>query len=159
MRSLSPEVLSREIILKKRPGNNPKRRIIRRDKIDRNLLSKIVENACYVGNARHKSKPADYGFTPPVNPRPKKSLCDANRIVRNEQAQALFFEGLRRGMISSHFVHNIPKYIWSIDESGKVYEAEISGNSSEYDGYELNDSDSQMRNIVKAEWNSRCPII
>ena len=65
----------------KRQGNKPKRRIIPRDALDPEDLERLAGEARYVGSAHHKSKPADYRFTPPTSLRPNKSLCDGRRIV------------------------------------------------------------------------------
>ena len=62
-------------------------------------------------------------------------------------------------MISRHFVDGLPKYIWAVDSDGNAYEARISGSSGKYHGYELNDDDRSMRDLVKKERNSRCPLV
>ena len=87
-------------------------------------------------------------------------MCDRNRSVPIDKAKALFEAGLRRGMISSHLIDGIPKYVWAVDPEGKVYEAKISGNSGKYHGYELYGKKSRyMRRLVKQEWEARCPIV
>lgn len=58
---------------RKRQGNNPKRRVAPRGTVSPEIQSNLAE-ARYAGSALHKSKPADYEFHPPVNPRPDKSL-------------------------------------------------------------------------------------
>lgn len=146
--------------LGKRQGNNPKYRFIEMDKLDSACLARIVENCCYVGSAHHKTKPSNYGFIPPVSPRSHKSLCDLSRSLPVDEAKALFEAGLKRGMISSHFVDGLPKYVWAVDPDGNVYEAKVSGNDGEYHGYQLYGKKSQsMRRLVKQEWEARCPII
>ena len=94
-----------------------------------------------------------------MNPRPNKSICDGTRIIKVAEARALFLEGIRRGMISRYQEGGLPKYIWSLDSEGHVYESKIERGTANYHGYELNDDDAAMRRLVADEWNHRCPII
>lgn len=141
----------------KRQGNNPKRRIIPRHEIDGDALDRLLDEACYTGSALHKRSAADYGFHPPANPRPNKSLCDGSgRIVRLADARALFRKGVKRGMISNADDGRLPKYVWAVDSAGRVYESKLEQGSSNYHGYELGEDDDGMRRLVVNEWRSRC---
>ncbi|MCY4238992.1 MAG: hypothetical protein OXC93_11680 [Rhodospirillaceae bacterium] len=120
-------------------------------------MHRLLDEACYTGSALHKRVAADYGFHPPANPRPNKSLCDGSgRIVRLAEARALFREGVERGMISSIGHDGLPKYVWAVDSEGRVYEAKIEQGSSNYHGYELGEDDDGMRRLVVEEWRLRC---
>lgn len=135
-----------------RAGNDPTRRIARPNTLAPADLTALAGQLIYVGSAIHKTKPADYGFEPPVNPRPFKSICDGLRIIRLAEARALFRAGILRGMFSSFFVDGVPKYIWSVDGEGQAFEAKI-GNGG-YHGYRLEDEDN-MRRLVIREWGKR----
>ena len=135
-----------------RQGNNPKRRIA-----DANLLGpddrqELAKNLRYVGSAHHKRSPGDYGFHPPVNPRPHKSLCDLLRQINIEEAQALICQGVLKGMFSEYRINGQPKYIWAVDENGEAYEAKVG--TGGYHGYRL-EKDDDMRRLVLAEWAKR----
>ena len=140
----------------KRQSNRIQRRIVPKDAIDPEVLDQYANQARYSGSPLHKRHPADYGFHPPVSPRPTKSLCDGNRIIRRAEAQALFQKGIQRGMISAPTEGELPKYVWAVDEQGHVYEAKRGGNGLEYHGYELGDDDGDMKRLVIKEWNLRC---
>ena len=140
----------------KRQGNNPKRRIVPAGALSPAVLARIEEKARYCGNAHHKRKPADYGFHPPVNPRPHKSLCDGGRSVKLGEAKALFREGVRRGMVSAVPEDGLPKHVWAVDREGRAYEAKL-GRSSRYHGCELGGDDEAMRRWVIEQWRARCP--
>ncbi len=140
-----------------RRGNNPKRRIASQGEAGSADLERIAREARYVGNAHHKRAPADYGFRPPVNPRPHKSLCDGTRIVRAAEARSLFHEAVRRGMVSSHRERGLPKYVWAVDPEGRVFEAKLERRGATYHGYELGANDRHMRREVVARWEERCP--
>lgn len=143
----------------RRQSDNPKRRIAPVDEIDPAFLDRFAVEAHYTGSPLHKRIPADYGFHPPANPRPNKSLCDGDRTVRRDEARKLFLEGIRRGMIGEFREGEWPKYVWSVDAEGRVYEAKIERGSGNYHGYELNADDEAMRRLVADEWNRRCPIV
>ena len=141
----------------RRRGNNPKRRIMPRHEADESFLTRILGTACYTGNSHHKRFAADYGFHPLVNPRPNKSLCDGSgRTVKLSEAQALFREGVRLGMVSGACEDGLSKYVWAVDADGRAYEAKISRGSRNYHGYELGKDDA-MRRLVYDEWRVRCP--
>ena len=142
----------------KRQGNNPKRRIIPRGAADPDVLNRLLGEVCYTGSAHHKRAPADYGFHPPVNPRPTKSLCDRGRIIERDEAKALFREGLKRGMISDGGEDALPKYVWAVDYEGRAYEAKLERGSRSYHGYELGNDDDAMRQLVTQEWQVRGPL-
>ena len=74
-------------------GNNPKRRIAPLGHFTQAELHRLAASARYEGSALHKSKAADYGFHPPTNPRPSKSLCDKIRVVPLSEARQLLRSG------------------------------------------------------------------
>lgn len=143
----------------KRQSNNPKRRIASVDEIDPAFLNRLLGEAHYTGSSLHKRKTADYDLDPPANPRPNKSICDGTRTIKVAEARSLFLEGIRRGMISRHREEDLPKYIWSLDSEGHVYESKIERGTANYHGYELNADDEAMQRVVFDEWKDRCPII
>lgn len=140
----------------KREGNQPKRRIVQWGKIEPADLQRFANRARYVGSAHHKRTPADYGFNPPTNPRPDKSLCDGSGTVRRKDAAELLREGLMRGMVGGLRAGDLPKYVWSVDSRGRVYEAKIGRDGRGYHGYELGQDDKAMRQWVMKEWRTRC---
>ena len=142
----------------KRQSNNPKRRIIPMSRVAPAFLRRLVRQARYTGSAHHKRSATDYGFHPPANPRPSKSLCDGNRTVKKNEAKVLFHEGIRRGMVSDCPRNDLPKHVWAVDDGGRVYEAILAKGSSDYHGYELSD-DGDMKKLVVREWKRRCRII
>jgi hypothetical protein len=141
--------------MRPRQSNVPKRRIAEFGKVDPALREKLVDKLAYVGSALHKSKPGDYGFHPPVNPRPWKSICDGGRVILSEEARSLFRQGIMLGMFSECPPNSIPKYVWAVDAHGEAYEAKISPGGFRYKGYRLEEEDA-MRAIVLQEWSRRC---
>lgn len=111
----------------------------------------------YIGTGHHKKYPADYCFSPPVAPRPSKSVYDDMRIVKRREAARLFRSGIARGMLSSFAIDRFPKYVWAVDEHGEVYEAKL--DSQGYHGYRLGKGERAMRRLVLKEWKARCIAI
>jgi hypothetical protein len=140
--------------MKLRQGNDPKRRIAPPDRLDLETRKALADKLLYVGSALHKRTPGDYGFHPPVNPRPWKSLCDGRRPILKAEAIQLFRQGIINGMFSDFPDNGSPKFVWSVDEYAEPYEAKI--DSSGYHGYHLEDEDD-MRALVLKEWRKRCP--
>jgi hypothetical protein len=138
-----------------REGNNPKRRLAAADALLAEERQKLALEITYVGSGHHKRFPADYGFNPPISPRPSKSLCDGKRIIRKAEAQALLKSGAEKGMISPPSFSGFPKYVWSVDADDEVYEAKTDPKSpGNYHGYRLEEEDG-MRDIIKRNWKVR----
>jgi len=139
----------------KRAGNNPKRRIAPIEILEAIDRAKLAERARYVGSGHHKRNPADYGLDR-TNPRPTKSLCDLVTIVTLDVAQALMRRGISLGMVSTFGYGEFPKFVWSVDSDGEVYEAKTDPvNPGVYHGYRL-EEDDDMRSVIQAMWKRRC---
>lgn len=136
----------------KRRGNDPKRRLAERGTRTPSEIAALVAAHPYVGSALHKTRPGDYGFVPTTNPRPSKSLCDARRIVSRKEAGALFRAGARKEMFSTYVRDGLPKYVWSVDAAGEVYESKVGLGG--YHGYVLDRTDP-MHRVVLEEWPRR----
>ena len=135
-----------------REGNDPTRRIAAPEHLSEAQRVALAARLRYVGRAYHKTKPADYGLEPPANPRPSKSICDGLRIIRLAEARELFRAGILRGMVSTYFIADAPKYVWAVDSDGEAYEAKVGTDG--YHGYRLEEED-RMRRYVQKEWFRR----
>ena len=141
----------------KREGNRPDRRIADQATVDEATRERLLATLQYVGSGIHKLHPGNYGFRPPQNPRPSKSPCDAVRSVLLEEATALFRHGIELGMVSMIIKDGVPKYVWSVDEFGEVYEAKTRPErETEYHGYRIGLNEPKMRDYVLKEWKQRC---
>lgn len=138
-----------------RQSNNPKRRIAAPGVLSPQQQETLLTPGTYVGSALHKMRPADYGFRPPINPRPHKSLCDDLRPMFAAEAVQLFFAGVRKGMVSTVCIDGLPKYVWSVDGRGEAYEAKLGRDG--YHGYRLDkESEKYQRECVLRAWGERC---
>ena len=143
---------------RKREGNRPDRRIAPPEATSTEVRESLKARLRYVGSGNHKLQPGNYGFVPTHNPRPSKSPCDELRSVLIAEATVLFQEGIKRGMVSPFENDGVPKYVWSVDEAGEVYEAKTKpGQEEQCHGYRLGDDERTMRRYVLDEWKKRCP--
>ncbi|TIS54883.1 MAG: hypothetical protein E5W91_25110 [Mesorhizobium sp.] len=141
-----------------RAGNNPKRRIAVQDLLDEIQRARLVTVSTYVASGHHKRNPGDYGLER-TNPRPTKSLCDAVRILKMAEAKMLLANGILHGMVSPHTPGEFPKFVWSVDGNGTVYEAKTDGNArGAYHGYPL-EAEDDFRAYVLSEWKKRCRLV
>ncbi|MFA7239930.1 MAG: hypothetical protein WC091_07440 [Sulfuricellaceae bacterium] len=146
--------LDQTMSARNRSGNNPKRRVIARDLVTQEYLERLTREVRYIGSGNHKRHPANYGFAQ-ASPRPTKSLCDANRVMDLEEAQALIKSGISKGMFSNPQEDGLPKYIWSVSDAGEVFEAKTHPNTyGKYHGYPLEDEDD-MRDYIFEIWRAR----
>jgi len=140
--------------MRARQSNNPKRRIAQPGAFTAEQQERFLIAARYVGSANHKRRPADYGFQPPANPRPHKSLCDGLRSIPRAEAAKLFVAGVRKGMVSTSMIDGQPKYVWSVDDFGEVYEAKW--DRIGYHGYRLDkETERDQCQCVLAAWMER----
>lgn len=140
--------------VRKRKGANPTRRVVAANMLTAEQLLELVERVRYVGSGHHKRSPLDYGLER-TNPRPTKSLCDAKRVIKLEEAQALLATGIKKCMISTPAEDGLPKYVWSVSETGEAFEAKTHPNTpGAYHGYPLEDEDDMRARIIEA-WSQR----
>ena len=140
--------------MKKRIGNNPKRRIIEGTLPDMAAREALLTRINYVGSGHHKLYPADYGLER-TNPRPTSSVCDAVKPVLLAEASDLLRQGVLRAMLSTYGQDGFPKYIWSVSLDGTVYEAKTHPDTpGQYHGYPLEKEDSLRDEVIEA-WEAR----
>lgn len=136
-------------------GYNPKRRIVPPGTLSVAEGEALAARVGYGGNPEHKRTPGDYGLAPPANPRPGKTLCDAERQFLRADALALLRAGAAKGLVSVQARHGLPQNIWAVSDSGVAFEAELENqHSATYHGYPMPLND-EFRRIVLKEWQSR----
>ena len=117
-------------------------------------LDRWQHDVRYGGNPEHKKNPGDFGLTPPVSPRPDKTLCDPAGISSRAEAVALLREGIRRGLVSEKLKGVYPQNVWAVDAAGIAFEAQLENQGSgTYHGYPMPNNDS-FREKVIAAWNA-----
>ena len=140
--------------MQRRSGFNPKRRI-RRD-LEPDDLTALADRVKYGGNPEHKRNPGDFGLTPPLQPRPDKTLCDEVKIFSRREATELLKEGVKKGLISEQCAQNgYPQNIWAVTEEGWPLEAQLeNARQGTYHGYPMPQADP-FREEVLTRWNKK----
>jgi hypothetical protein len=140
--------------MKRRTAYNPKRRIadFNQDTVEVGKL--LAAAARYGGNPEHKSRPSDFGLTPPTSPRAGKTLCDKLRNFSRADARQLLNDGFVKGMISLQNHDGWPQNVWAVLDD-EAYEAQLENRSQGvYHGYPM-PADDDFRRLVILEWKRR----
>lgn len=139
-------------MIKKRRTANPKRHIaVSPAEAD---LARLAAAVHYSGNAEHKKNPGDFGFPPPLGPRPGKTLCDGAGIFQRREAVALLREGIRRGLVSRQVRGDYPQNVWAVTDTGIALEAQLDNRETgSYHGYPMREDDA-FREEVIAKWRA-----
>jgi hypothetical protein len=141
--------------MKRRNGYNPKRRIAPPDFLPEEERGNLSRRVTYGGNPEHKRSPGDYNLTPPAQPRPGKTLCDGNRQILKDEALDLLRNGLQKGMFCPFEHGSWPQNIWSISDTGEIFEAQIENPTlGTYHGYPV-PADDDFRRTIRYEWERR----
>jgi hypothetical protein len=134
-------------------GYNPKRQIASGDAQDNREA--LAAAARYGGNPEHKRNPGDYELTPPAQPRPGKTLCDAQGEFLRENALQLLEAGLRKGMVSVRTNNGWPQNVWAVSDAGVAFEAQLeNAQQGIYRGYPMPTEDDFRQEVIK-EWQRR----
>ena len=105
-------------------------------------LERLARQISYGGNPEHKMNPGDFGLTPPIQPKPDKSLCDEVGIFRKCEAENLLRAGIRRGLVSQQERKGFPQNVWAVTLDGKPVEAQLeNAETGVYHGYPMPESD------------------
>jgi hypothetical protein len=141
----------------RRGAYNPKRRILPAAQWTAAQGDTLASAATYRGNPEHKMRPGDYDLTPPRNPRPGKTLCDADRDFLKADALDLLRKGLARGMVSRQRRNEWPQNVWAVSDTGEAFEAQLENqDTGVYHGYPM-PIDDDFRSEVIEQWGIREP--
>lgn len=134
---------------------NPKRKILKQEACDFQVLSALSSQARYGGNPEHKKNPGDFNLTPPSQPRPGKSLCDSVKIFTRHEALNLLKKGIKNGLVSERFIGQWPKNVWSVMDDETPLEAQLeSAEQGSYHGYPMQLEDPFCEEVIK-QWRIR----
>lgn len=130
---------------------NPKRKI---RAVASDALANLANRVKYAGSPFHKRNPGDFGLSPPSQPRPDKTLCDATGITTVRESLRLLRLGVSKGLISEQTRGGFPQNIWSVTDDGIPLEAQLTNRETGvYHGYPMPSSDD-FRDQVLRHWRS-----
>ena len=144
--------------MRRRAGFNPKRRLVADGVWTASRRASLVEHLAHGGNPEHKARPNDYGLSPPTNPRPGKTLCDAQAPFPRQDAYDLLVSGVMRCMSSERCSGEVPQNIWAVLGNETAYEAQLeNATQCTYHGYPM-PNDDDFRAVILREWSRRCSL-
>jgi len=119
-------------------------------------LQALSDTVVYKGSPYHKKHPADFGLTPPAQPRMNKTLCDGTH-VKLQLATELLRTGARLGLISAQERNGLPRNIWAVSPNGIALEAQLENEESgTYHGYPMEPEDPLVAEVL-ARWKDGTP--
>lgn len=137
--------------IQRREKFNPKRQM--QGTCDPAELDSLAVRVKYGGNPVHKRTAGDFDLSPPAQPRPDKTLCDAAGITTRAKALRLLREGVTRGLISRQTRGDFPQNVWAVTEKGFPMEAQLDNQvQGTYHGYPMPSTDD-FRDEVLKRWN------
>ena len=140
--------------MNKRKGFNPKRKLCKLSDTSLSAYKGMGKIVQYGGNPEHKCRPNDYGLTPMRNPRPGKTLCDAEGEFKKASAEKLLKAAFEHGMCSEQTRGQWPQNVWVV-EGTIAFEAELENRElGVYHGYPMPGADPFL-GVVLAEWERR----
>ena len=112
-------------------------------------MNELASRVRYGGNPEHKKNPGDFGLTPPVSPRPDKTLCDATGIFERNVAEELLKSGIRKGLVSVQKRGEFPQNVWAVTDKGLPVEAQLENAfKGTYHGYPVAPTDPFREQIL-----------
>jgi hypothetical protein len=133
---------------------NTKRRLLTPVQVEARAaeFAELAKRVGYGGNPEHKMNPGDFNLTPPADPRQGKSLCDAAKIFKREEALKLLKAGLSQGLVSDQDRDGWPKLVWSVTDDGTPLEAQLeNAQLGTYHGYPMPETDP-LSHEVRRRW-------
>ena len=108
-------------------------------------IGALVDDVRYHGSEYHcAQKPQQW--------MPQKTKCPED--IDDAQALMLLRKGMKFGVFSANLDGRWPKQVWAVDDSGRVYEAQLTNREvGEYHGYPMASGDKFAR-IIAEKWRN-----
>lgn len=123
---------------------------------DAALIKQLAETARYVGYAKHKAAPEDFGLAPYDKPHGDATLCDKHAGFRSSQMASiphLLRRGIRAGLIGESL-----RIIWTVGNDGWIFEGRITNvEQDEYHGYPVRPAEPIAEEVYRRyqQWAMR----
>lgn len=138
-------------IVVNRSRNNANRRLTDTlpDILAREELSARVTYGAY---SKHKYNPTAYKLSPYAGQDEERTYCDAHAKFSTENSHripALLKRGVMLGLWSDHHKKDAPSLLWTLDESGWIFELRITNPGQlQYHGYPVLPGDAFARHVL-----------
>jgi hypothetical protein len=112
----------------------------------------LCERVSYGPYAKHKYNPTAYGLTPYAGQDTERTYCDAHANFGKldfGRIPTLLARGVMLGLWSDQNDDGIPRLLWTIDDSGWIFELRITNvGQAQYHGYPILKSDAFARQVL-----------
>ncbi|CAE6768170.1 hypothetical protein R69619_03714 [Paraburkholderia nemoris] len=138
-------------IVMQRSRNNPNRRLTATlpTAESRTKLSALVTYGAY---SKHKYNPTAYRLTPYAGQDVERTYCDAHANFGKDdfnRIPILLTRGVMLGLWSDQNDGDAPSLLWTIDESGWIFELRITNaGQTQYHGYPVLPGDAFARHVL-----------
>lgn len=138
-------------IVTQRSRDNPKRKLMAMlpDTAARVELSSRVRYGAY---SKHKFNPTAYRLTPYAGQDVERTYCDAHAHFGKDdfgRIRTLLARGVMLGLWSEQSNGEVPFLLWTLDESGWIYELRITNaGQTQYHGYPILPGDAFARLVL-----------
>jgi hypothetical protein len=132
-----------------------------RDNANRRLIAtlpttasraELSARATYGAYSKHKFNPTAYKLMPYAGPDVERTYCDAHAGFGKDKLNripTLLQRGVMLGLWSDHSNGDTPSLLWTIDESGWIFELRITNSGqAHYHGYPVLPGDAFARHVL-----------
>jgi len=134
-----------------RHGTNVKRQL-QTPALESAALTALAKRATYEGYAKHKRDPRAFRLDPIPGTSIDPTLCDEHAGFTPEDMRrvpALMMRGIAMGLTSAAQAGDCPRLLWTIDDSGWVFEARLTNEvQALYHGYPLLPGDPIASKVI-----------
>ena len=138
-------------IVVQRSQNNAKRRLTAAVPSAKSRVE-LLERVTYGPYAKHKLNPTAYKLSPYAGQDEERTYCDAHAGFSKdsfERIPKLIERGVRLGLWSDQNDGDTPSLLWTLDESGWIFELRISNSGqAQYHGYPVLRGDAFARYVL-----------
>ncbi len=115
-------------------------------------MQKLCSCIKYGASAKHKYNPTAYGLAPYAGQDVERTYCDEHAKFGKDdipRIKNLLKRGVMLGLWSEQERDDFPGLLWTIDDSGWVFELRITNSGqAEYHGYPLLQADAFVNNVL-----------
>lgn len=138
-------------IVVQRSRNNANRRLIALLPTEASR-AELSARVTYGGYSKHKFNPTAYKLTPYAGQDVERTYCDAHAKFGKdsfERLPTLLARGVMLGLWSEQNDEGVPSLLWTIDESGWIFELRITNSGqAQYHGYPVLPGDAFARHVL-----------
>lgn len=116
------------------------------------VREELAGRVTYGPYSKHKYNPTAYNLAPYAGRDVERTYCDAHANFGKDdfiRIPTLLKRGVRLGLWSDQYDGDVPSLLWTIDESGWIFELRITNTGhAQYHGYPVLQADAFARHVL-----------